>query len=242
MTFDALVDTRVQGPSAYKLIMICIPIMARDTAEAQEKMAQAASQADIMEIRLDVMKDFDLESMLASSPRPVLVTYRSKREGGKGTADYVTRTRYLMHAIEAGAHLVDVEYRLPLDFRHKLLQKRGSSGLVISVHLLNGTPSKETLEGFLRKMTATGADIVKIVTRARAWEDNLRVLELIPMARDLGTRIIAFSMGPMGRISRIFSPLMGGYLTFASLEQGQESASGQIPARDMKKIMDMISS
>jgi 3-dehydroquinate dehydratase len=35
---------------------------------------------------------------------------------------------------------------------------------------------------------------------------------------------------------------MGGYLTFASLEKGEESASGQIPVREMKKILDMISS
>ena len=221
--------------------MICIPIMARDTAEALEKMNRAASLADIIEIRLDVMDDFDLESMLSSPPKPVMVTYRSKREGGKGTADYITRTRYLMNAVKAGAHLVDVEYRIPLEFRHMLSQNRGSSALVMSVHLLNGTPSRETLEGFLRKMTATGADIVKIITQARAWEDNLRVLELIPMAREIGTQIIAFCMGPMGKISRILSPLMGGHLTFASLEQGQESASGQIPAREMKKILDMVS-
>jgi len=48
-------------------------------------------------------------------------------------------------------------------------------------------------------------------------------------------------MGPLGRISRIACPLMGGYMTFASLEKGQESASGQIPAPDMKKILEMLS-
>jgi 3-dehydroquinate dehydratase type I len=91
-------------------------------------------------------------------------------------------------------------------------------------------------------MAATGADIVKIVTQAGAPQDNLRVLGLISLAKNLGIKIIAFCMGPMGRISRIASPLMGGYLTFASLETGNESASGQIPVREMKKILDIISS
>ncbi len=221
--------------------MICIPIMARNTSEALEKMNEAASLADILEIRLDVMNEFDLENILGSSPKPVMVTYRSKKEGGKGTADYSTRSRFLMNAVEAGADLVDIEYRIPLDFRHNLLRNRGSSKLVMSVHFLNGTPSREMLGEILRKMTATGADVIKIVTRAREWQDNLRVLELILTGRELGTQTIAFCMGPMGKISRIFSTLIGGYLTFASLEKGQESASGQIPAAEMKRIMDIIS-
>ena len=94
----------------------------------------------------------------------------------------------------------------------------------------------------LEKMAATGADIVKIVTRARAMEDNLRVLNMIPMARRLGIQIITFCMGPMGRISRIASPLLGGYLAFASLAEGEESAEGQMPLIEMKKILNLVSS
>ena len=88
---------------------------------------------------------------------------------------------------------------------------------------------------------ATGAEITKIVTRAETWGDNLRVLELIPKARDMGTQIIALCMGPMGRISRVFSLLLGGYLTFASLEEGQESATGQIPVAEMKSLLEQFS-
>ena len=201
---------------------------------------KAASLADMIEIRLDVMDSFDLKQIVRAAPKPVIVTYRSKREGGNGSADYGSRVRYLMNAIEAGADFVDVEYRLPLEFRHELFQAQGSSKLIVSAHLLNGTPSRKKLEDLLGKMAATGADILKIITRARATEDNLRVLALIPFAQNLGIEIIAFAMGPLGRISRIASPLMGGYLTFASLERGQESASGQIPAKEMKKIMELL--
>ena len=77
-----------------------------------------------------------------------------------------------------------------------------------------------------------------IVTRAQSPEDNLRVLGLIPQARKMDVKIIAFCMGPMGRISRIASLLFGGYLTFASLEEGEESAEGQIPVTEMKKMLE----
>jgi 3-dehydroquinate dehydratase type I len=85
-----------------------------------------------------------------------------------------------------------------------------------------------------------GAEVVKIVTRARSPADNLRVLELIPKAHQAGRRIVAFCMGPEGRISRIFAHLMGAYLTFASLGTGQESAAGQISIREMRKILEML--
>jgi 3-dehydroquinate dehydratase len=35
---------------------------------------------------------------------------------------------------------------------------------------------------------------------------------------------------------------MGSYLTFSSLETGEESAAGQIPINEMKKILEMLSS
>ena len=90
-------------------------------------------------------------------------------------------------------------------------------------------------------MAATGADVVKIVTHASAQTDNLTVLGLIPLAEKMGIGMIAFCMGPLGRISRVACPLLGGAFTFASLKKGQESASGQVPATEMKMILEALS-
>ena len=205
-------------------------------------MEEAAPLADIVEIRLDVMETFSLNEIIGSAPRPVIVTYRTKREGGQGGADYGTTIQYLIDAVRAGADFVDVEYSLPLDYRSRVFQSVKSSKLIISTHLLYETSSREKLDRILKEMAATGADVVKIVTHAKEPEDNLRVLELIPMARNLHIKIIAFCVGPLGRISRIACHLLGGYLTFASLETGQESASGQIPVKEIRKILEVLSS
>ena len=156
---------------------------------------------DILEIRLDGMESFRLEDMLETASNPVIVTYRSIKEGGKGSAEYRTLTRYLLDAVNAGAQFVDVEYSMPLAYRERVFKDRDTARIILSAHLLNGTPGQEELKDMLKKMAARGADIVKIVTRARAMEDNLRILNLIPMARKLGIQIITFCMGPMGRIS-----------------------------------------
>jgi 3-dehydroquinate dehydratase-1 len=221
--------------------MFCIPIIAKDTGEALQKVAVANTLADILEIRLDLMDSFDLRPIIRASQRPILATYRSRKEGGKGSEDPQTRVDHAVAAIQEGADLVDVELSLPPKWREQIFDEKGGSDIVISTHRVNGTPSRLDLEKILNDSAATGADFVKIVTRAETWADNLRVLELIPKAQDRGIDITAFCMGPMGRISRIFSHLMGAHLTFTSLEVGQESASGQISVREMKTILGMLS-
>jgi 3-dehydroquinate dehydratase/shikimate dehydrogenase len=195
----------------------------------------------MIEIRLDMMESFDLHEMIQAASIPVLVTYRSIGEGGQGTADDMTCASYLLTALEEGAELVDVERRLPDKWREEIFRGRRKSRIVVSTHVPDSTPPKETLEEIFEALTATGADIIKIVTHAESMADNLRVLDFIPKAQERGIKIIAFCMGRFGKISRIYSHLMGGYLTFASLEGGEESAAGQIPVKEMKRILKVLS-
>jgi 3-dehydroquinate dehydratase type I len=220
--------------------MICIPIIAKNTDAALEKIIRANKLADMLEIRLDLMDTFDLHSILQTADKPVLVTYRSKNEGGKGSADPDTYTQFALTALRLGADLVDVELWLPDKWRERIFNARGQSGIVISSHIQGFTPAQEKLGKILGDSIATGADVVKIVTRAEKWSDTLRLLDLILKAHDRNIRIIAFCMGPLGRASRVLSHLMGGYVTFASLEVGEESADGQIPATEMKRILEIL--
>jgi 3-dehydroquinate dehydratase type I len=221
-------------------VKICIPIGAPDTERAVEKIRRANEAADLLEFRLDLLPDCYWEELIRAASKPVIATYRSARHGGQGSDNYETRKRFLNQGLEAGARLVDVEFDLPPRFREGFLVNPGPEGTIVSSHLLEGTPSWTALRKLLLEMASVGTSLVKIVTRARAVEDNLRVLRLIPEARQKGLEIIAFCLGPLGRISRIASPVLGGYLTFASLEEGEESAAGQIPAREMRRILSLL--
>jgi len=221
--------------------MICIPIMARNTSDALRKMAPASAFGDLMEVRLDVMESFDLREIMRAASKPVIITYRSQKEGGMGRASHGDLLDYLKEAVRLGADYVDVEYAIPLEHRRLLFEERGNSKLILSKHFCNGTPSKEKLEDLIRKMAATGADVVKIVTHAEDLADNLTVLGLIPLAEKLGVEIVALCMGPLGRISRVACPVLGGSFTFASLKKGEESASGQVTATEMKMMLEALS-
>ena len=221
--------------------MICIPIMAKDTAEAVQKIATANPLADLLELRLDAMESFRLADMIQEASKPVIVTYRSRKEGGHSTKDDETRARHLLDAIENKTEYVDLEYNMPPDLRDQILQNRRESKIIASVHVLDNTPSREELDRIFNGLARTEADIVKIVTRAQQPEDNLRVMDLIPRATEMGLKIIALCMGEEGRISRVASLLFGGYLTFACLDQGEESADGQIPVKEMRKMLEKFS-
>ena len=220
--------------------MICIPILAGDTEEAIEKLQEAEPLADLFELRLDVMSSWQLERIIPLAPKPVIITYRSRQQGGKGTNDYSVHAQILSEALALGAEFVDVEQGMPSDLRQQLFQGRGKSRVIISCHILHETPIRGELEKRFYRLAETGADIVKLVTRANEPEDNLRVLDLISIARDHGTPIITFCMGPLGRISRIVSPILGGFLTFASLTRGEESAPGQLTALEIRDIMKVL--
>jgi 3-dehydroquinate dehydratase type I len=222
-------------------VKICIPIGAPDTERAVEKIKRANEAADLLEFRLDLLQNCRPEILFRAAERPVIATYRSARQGGEGSDNYATRQRVLNQGLEAGAWLVDVELDLPPRFREGFLVNPGPERVIVSIHLLEGTPSWTSLRSLLLEMAAVGASLVKIVSLARSPGDNLRVLRLIPEAKMKGLKIIAFCLGPLGRISRVASPLLGGYLTFAALGEGEESAPGQIPAREMRQILSLLS-
>ena len=223
--------------------MICVSVIAEDTRTALRKMKEAGEHAsiDMFEIRLDMMETLDIAEIIREAPKPLLVTYRSKDEGGAGLASPETSTSYLVRAADEGAALVDVEWRHPAHLREKIFDAIGRERIVLSAHFCDGTPETAELENILESGMLTGAGIIKIVTHANCWEDNIRVLQLISKAHAAGIQIAAFCMGPIGRISRVFSHMMGGALTFASLGAGRESAPGQIDINDLESILRVLS-
>ncbi len=217
--------------------MLCIPIIAKGTEDALEKISEAQKHADILEVRLDLMASVQLDQITGAAKKPVIVTYRSEKEGGKGSANSCAVADLLIAAANENADYIDVELSLPSELRNKIIQNRGNSRIIISTHIMDNTPSGDELNILLEDSISANGDIVKIVTMANSPDDNLRMLDLVSMAHKRGIKIIAFCMGAAGRMSRVFSVLMGGYLTFTSLEPGDESAPGQIPVNEMRKLL-----
>ena len=66
--------------------MVCTSVTASTMAAFLEEIKEAAAAGvDIIELRLDCISDFDagrdLETLMAATPQPYIVTYRPKWEG-----------------------------------------------------------------------------------------------------------------------------------------------------------------
>ena len=163
--------------------------------------------------------------------------YRHPDEGGKGEKIEARRIEGLLKAIELGADIVDIELRTRnLKEVIPLIKKRAKC--LLSFHELERTPPLDEMREIVQRQLKAGADICKVITTAQRFEDNLAVLQLV--SEFAGIKIVSFTMGDLGLISRILCPLVGGDFTYASIAKGKESAAGQITARELRKLYEMV--
>jgi len=217
---------------------ICVSVLAKDTKDAIEKIKEAEKLADLVELRLDSMKEFDLRELLRKRKSSILITYRRPEEGGlKKDIKDKERIEVLKQAILLGADYVDVEYEVEDKLKNELLKEKGKTKIVLSKHFFEPV-KKELLCEYAERLIRSEADVIKLIGYASSWEDNLIFLNLVEKYSKIGYKFISFAMGPYGRISRIICTAVGSPWTYASLKE--KAAPGQISAHVLKKIWSWI--
>ena len=211
---------------------ICAVITDNDS----EAVSKVEPLVDLFEVRIDLIGD-GWQELVKHLEKPWIACNRIADEGGQWQGNEARRVERLLQAIELGADIVDVELMTKnLERIVQLIKKR--TKCLLSFHDLEKTPSLNEMKEIVRKQLKAGADVCKVITTAREFEDNLTVLQLI--SEFTGERLVSFAMGPLGYISRVLCPLVGGDFTYASIEKGKESAPGQITVGDLVRIYEMM--
>jgi 3-dehydroquinate dehydratase, type I len=201
----------------------------------QARQARLAQQqgAEALELRADLLVDpaqvrAALTAVRAASSLPLLLTYRSATEGGKGAGhgqgyeDYLASLLQLRPAVAA----VDIEMACLASKALVAEAKAGGYDVVGSCHDFTATPSAAQITQKLAQITAAGADITKVAYMPRTAQD---VAALRHAAHDFADAyphqpLIAISMGQLGAPSRTD---LANCLTFATIADGAASAPGQ---------------
>lgn len=191
---------------------------------------------DLYEVRIDLIGK-RWRDVAARLKKPWIACNRRTEEGGKWDGSEAARIKELHSAVELGADIIDIELATP-DAAGIVDEIKGTAECIVSYHDVKGTPPLDRLRQVVINQLAAGAGICKVITTARNYADNLAVLQLI--AEFTETNIISFAMGAEGQLSRVLCPLVGGYLTYASVGEGKESAAGQITAKDLRDIYRML--
>ena len=108
------------------------------------------------------------------------------------------------------------------------------SQVICSHHDFAGVP--ENIEQLYEQMAATPARILKIAIFANDTVDCLPVFRLLRRASDEGRELIALAMGDAGLCTRVLGPSRGSFLTYASSDEGNETAPGQSTVERMKSV------
>lgn len=201
----------------------------------QARQARLAQQqgAEALELRADLLADpaqvrAALTAVRAASSLPLLLTYRSATEGGKGAGHGQGYEDYLASLLQLRLPVAAVDIEMACLASKALVAeaKAGGYDVVGSCHDFTATPSAAQITQKLAQITAAGADITKVAYMPRTAQD---VAALRHAAHDFAGAyphqpLIAISMGQLGAPSR--TDLVN-CLTFATIADGAASAPGQ---------------
>ena len=222
---------------------IIVPLFAHalDELEVQAKVAQAAPEADLVELRLDPLREGDWLSALALVrsvvQKPLIVTIRTAREGGEaalGPTDY--RDAGLALLQQGGVDALDIEWRTDASVVRALRDatKRAGAAALFSEHHFDGTPDRHAMVEALHGMLDAGADIAKLAVMPHNRTDAAALLLATAEVHDQRPEavLITMSMGRDGAATRYCGGAFGSAATFGTLSAA--SAPGQPPAANLR--------
>lgn len=232
---------------------VIVPVVAATTEEILEKACQLRDVAlDVVEWRVDFFEAADdvaavLDTLAklrdALGEIPILVTFRTKKEGGEREISMEAYTALNKAVAQSGlADAVDVEvFSGDAVVRENIANIHAAGVAVVgSNHEFGFTPSKEELMARLCKQQELGCDILKIAVMPNSKQDVLTLLSATEeMYRNHARQpLVTMSMGGQGVLSRLCGEVFGSSMTFGAV--GQTSAPGQIPVERLNAMLEML--
>ncbi len=223
---------------------LTVPVAGQTLAQCQEQLSAAVKAGtEMVELRTDYLSDLspDIVDALVQSAQkislPVLVTCRDKAQGGAGNWTPVQRREVLLSAVRTGADFIDCEFSnfLHEETRksiHEVLSQYNKTRLILSAHHFQGP--FEDLENLYESVLSVYPEAIpKLVYTANHISDCFGAFDLL---HNKSNDAIIFCMGSAGMVSRVLAKKFGSFLTFASLDDEQASAPGQVPIAAMKGL------
>ena len=230
------------GGKKLRVPAICGSVTGENLEQMEMGIANAIELgADLVELRIDGMRDrAGWEKLLRADP-PIILTNRPKREGGGFEGEERERIEVLSRGISHRVSCIDVELSTPETQRRRLVTRAKEAGVAVlmSYHNRSKTPSIEKLIDLAKRLAKTDCDLAKVVTFAKSNRDALRVLDFLARVREeVEVPLISFAMGDAGRITRIAAPLLGSPIVYAAADEA--TAPGQFDVKTTKRLLQEL--
>ena len=228
---------------------------AEDLADVIEIRFDCLSKSEFNVFDKNIMNSLYKKILKVKPKKILLTTYRPKEQGGFREITQKEKDCFWNSGYEIG--WADCEEDNIEDSLYWLWDER-----ICSYHDFIGVPNNyfEIYE----RLKATDADIIKIVFQTSDITDSIAVWELLKRwnlekeilkankLKEIGElerklnyslqrsvsflQIIPIAMGESGKWTRILGLAHGAFMTYASLDAGQETAPGQVSAKDLIEV------
>ncbi len=223
---------------------LTIPISGKDIQECKNQIGRAMlAGAQMLELRTDYLQSLDTDKLteLIGFARqtilPIIVTCRDTSQGGQNNLPADLRKQTLVEAVKLGADFIDCEFTnfIKNDFGRnisKILSEYPKTKLILSEHNFK-SPFDNLAEIYEAIYSLCPQAIAKTAYKANHINDCFKAFDIL---REYGEKAIAICMGEAGIISRILARKLGAFLTFASNDENQQTAPGQISIEKMQSL------
>ncbi|MGX7068300.1 type I 3-dehydroquinate dehydratase [Gemella bergeri] len=230
---------------------IIVPIVGKNEQEILEAASDIKTiDCDLVEWRIDFFDKVEEQGEVSELSkkirkiinRPLLVTFRTKKEGGVLELSDNKYFEVYNEVVENGnIDLLDVELFMPVEEVSALIEKAHANNvkIVMCNHDFDKTPERDEIVNRLTTMSEKGADICKIAVMPNSNKDVITLLDATRIAKEkINKPLITMSMGALGMISRVSGEVFGSTATFGAAKQS--SAPGQVPVAQLREILDTL--
>lgn len=206
-----------------KKIKICTPVIGRTLSEFLKNLDRVQEVSEMVELRVDGLNltQNDLILIRKRIKKETILTSRNKE--------------IILSSLNLGFDFIDVDLSMMNDLK---LSKQDRSKIIVSFHDHEKTPGINRLKLLVDQMRNFKAGVIKIATVVNDDQDVKNLFQILLNKKE-NEKMIIIGMGKKGQLTRIFGPLLGSFLTFASTEFGK-TAPCQINIKKMKNIYKLL--
>jgi 3-dehydroquinate dehydratase/shikimate dehydrogenase len=207
---------------------ICVSICGETAHEVLGRIERAGQLADVIEIRFDCLRPEETGRLIGHLKilgKEILATLRPLGQGGTRQLTMQERVEFwqsTLPRLDGVNFLIDREFDLNLPF------EPDPNRTIVSSHNFDGREWKLPTNGL------SGANILKLAITVEDAVDAISLWQLL--SGGTAYEVIPIAMGEAGKWTRILGLAHAAPMTYASLDRGDETAPGQISARELRDV------
>ncbi|WP_267257290.1 type I 3-dehydroquinate dehydratase [Coxiella endosymbiont of Ornithodoros maritimus] len=212
---------------------ICVVVIGKTLEEFLFQLEAAQTAVDFVELRIDYLEQINpqwVQIIKNHTHKKAILCCRARADGGNFLGTSEAQQEILQAGNDLGFDYLDID--LPVANKISIYEKKAK--IIISYHNFLHTPPITELNSLLENMRLFNPDVFKFATKSEQCEDVKTLFKLL-INKKINENMIVLEIGEQGKIICSLSPLLGGYLTFSSIND-VISAPGQIDFKTMQNF------